>query len=196
MKDYSDRYVILIDNYDSFTYNLEQYLGTLGARTETIRNDAATVEALAAKKPDAIVISPGPGIPANAGVSKNVIKKFHGSIPLLGVCLGHQAIGEVFGGKVVQAPEIRHGKISEIIHQEEGIFVGMNRPFTATRYHSLIVDKQNLPESLRVTATSEDGLIMGLQVSGSHTYGLQFHPESYATETGLKLMENFLCCQN
>jgi len=185
--------IILLDNYDSFTYNLVHYLGELGADVEVIRNDAISVEDLMAKKPAGIVISPGPGAPKDSGITVDLIKKASGIIPIFGVCLGMQAMGEAFGGKVVRAPEPMHGKVSEIYHEERGVFKGLPIPFHATRYHSLIVDRGSLPQVLEVTAvTADDGLIMGLSHISHNTHGVQFHPESIASEHGHELIENFL----
>lgn len=184
--------ILLIDNYDSFTYNLLHYLGELGAEVKVVRNDAMTVEEIHAAKPQGIVISPGPGTPDDAGVCLELIAKTQGSIPIFGVCLGHQAIGQAFGGKVTRAPVPMHGKTSNIIHQNKGVFAGLPSPFTATRYHSLIVDRTTLPVSLEVTAESEDGLIMGLMHRQFPIHGVQFHPESIASQHGHKLLENFL----
>ena len=155
--------ILIIDNYDSFTYNLVQYLGELGVEMEVARNDAITIDEIKQMKPDAIVISPGPCTPYEAGISIDVIKQFHKSTPILGVCLGHQAIGVAFGGKVIKAPTVMHGKVSEVYHNNSSIFSGLPNPFKATRYHSLIVDKNTLPDSLEVTAWTKDGIIMGLK---------------------------------
>ena len=184
--------VLVIDNYDSFTYNLVQYLGELGAEVEVLRNDVATPSAIKARKPSRIVISPGPCTPHEAGESCNIIQHFSPTIPILGVCLGHQCIGQVMGGKVIRAPQIMHGKTSEIEHTGEGIFRDLPQPFTATRYHSLIVERESLPDSLTVTAWTSDGLIMGLQHRSQPLYGVQFHPESILTKEGKKLLQNFL----
>lgn len=185
--------IILLDNYDSFTYNLLHYLGELGAEVEVIRNDAISVPALLAKKPAGIVISPGPGAPRESGICLELVREASGNIPLLGVCLGHQAIGEAFGGKIVRAPVPMHGKVSEIYHEGRTIFKGLPIPFKATRYHSLIVDRGSLPDCLEVTAiTAEDGLIMGLSHKTHNTHGVQFHPESIASEHGHQLLKNFL----
>lgn len=185
--------VILLDNYDSFTYNLVHYLAELNANVRVVRNDAATSEQLIAEKPDAIVISPGPGTPAESGICLDLIKKASGTVPIFGVCLGHQAIGEAFGGKVIRAPQPMHGKISGIYHEGRTIFHDIPIPFNATRYHSLIVERQSLPDCLEVTAiTADDGLIMGLSHKTHNTHGVQFHPESIASEHGHKLLENFL----
>lgn len=184
--------ILVIDNYDSFTYNLVQYLGELGATLTVVRNDQISVEDVRRMKPEKVVISPGPCTPKEAGVSVELIKSLHREIPILGVCLGHQAIGEAFGGKVVKAPSIVHGKTSAIHHTGEGIFNGLPMPFTATRYHSLVVEKDTLPPELNVTAWTDDGVIMGVQHKTSKTYGVQFHPESIATRHGKELLKNFL----
>jgi anthranilate synthase/aminodeoxychorismate synthase-like glutamine amidotransferase len=183
--------IVVIDNYDSFTYNLVQYLGELGCEVQVYRNDVLTQAQLAELNPDQILISPGPGEPDDAGVSKEVIRSLGSSIPILGVCLGHQCIGEVFGGQVIRAPRLMHGKTSPIYHQGEGLFCGLPSPFAATRYHSLIVD-QAVPEVLRVTATTQEGEIMGLQHASLPIYGVQFHPESILTEGGKQILSNFL----
>ena len=185
--------IILLDNYDSFTYNLVHYLGELGAQVEVVRNDAAYVEDIIAKRPDGIVISPGPGAPAESGICLELIKKASGIIPIFGVCLGMQAMGEAFGGKVVRAPKPMHGKVSEIYHEGLSVFKNLPIPFNATRYHSLIVDRGSLPDCLEVTAvTADDGLIMGLAHKTHNTHGVQFHPESIASEHGHALIKNFL----
>jgi anthranilate synthase component 2 len=185
--------ITLLDNYDSFTYNLVHYLSELGAQVNVVRNDAVTADALIAEKPDAIVISPGPGTPAESGICLDLLKKASGKIPILGVCLGHQAIGEAFGGKVVRAPQPMHGKVSAIYHEGRTIFKNIPIPFNATRYHSLIVDRASLPDSLEVTAiTADDALIMGLSHKTHNTHGVQFHPESIASEHGHQLIKNFL----
>jgi anthranilate synthase component II len=184
--------IAIIDNYDSFTYNLVQYLGTLGAELEVYRNDAITVDELASRPLDGLVISPGPGEPRDAGISESAIRALSGSIPVLGVCLGHQAIGEVFGGKVVRAARLMHGKTSPILHRGRGLFAGLDNPFEATRYHSLIVERDSLPASLEVVAWTPEGEIMGLKHDSHETWGVQFHPESVLTSRGLDLMANFL----
>jgi len=184
--------IAIIDNYDSFTYNLVQYLGTLGAELEVHRNDAITVDELASHPLDGLVISPGPGEPRDAGISESAIRALSGSIPVLGVCLGHQAIGEVFGGKVVRAARLMHGKTSPILHRGRGLFAGLDNPFEATRYHSLIVERDSLPASLEVVAWTPEGEIMGLKHNSHETWGVQFHPESVLTSRGLDLMANFL----
>jgi anthranilate synthase component 2 len=184
--------VLLIDNYDSFTYNLFQYLSELGAAVEVRRNDALSVADAAALRPDRIVVSPGPCTPAEAGVSVEIIRELGSRIPTLGVCLGHQAIGAAFGGAVVRAPEIMHGKLSAIHHEGKGVFAGLPAPFTATRYHSLIVRRDDLPAELEVTAWSEDGLIMGMRHRELPIEGVQFHPESIMTDSGKQLLKTFL----
>lgn len=182
----------MIDNYDSFTYNLVQYFGELGADVRVYRNDKITLPEIEKLRPDQIVISPGPCTPAEAGISKSVIEHFAGKVPILGVCLGHQAIGEVFGGEVVRAPYLMHGKTSQIFHDGKTLFQGLDNPFTATRYHSLIVKKETLPDALEVSAWTEDGLIMGLRHKKYLVEGVQFHPESIMTLAGHDLLRNFL----
>ena len=182
----------VIDNYDSFTYNLVQYLGSLGATLHVWRNDAIAVEELTARELEGVVISPGPGEPRDAGITEDVIRALSGKIPVLGVCLGHQAIGEVFGGKVVRAERLMHGKTSPILHRGRGLFAGLDNPFEATRYHSLIVERASLPDVLEVVAWTPEGEIMGLRHQQHETWGVQFHPESILTKQGLKLIENFL----
>ena len=182
--------IVVIDNYDSFTYNLVQYLGELGAQLRVFRNDKTTVEAIAASRPDRIVVSPGPGVPSVAGISEKVVEYFHGKVPILGVCLGHQAIAEVFGGRVVPAPTLMHGKVSPIHHDGRTIFKDLPQDFSATRYHSLMVE--DLPESLEITAKTKDGIIMGVRHRDGSTEGIQFHPESILTEVGHDLLSNFL----
>jgi len=184
--------ILVIDNYDSFTYNLVQYLGELGAQLEVRRNDQTTVEKIARLAPERIVISPGPKTPSEAGICLEVIERFAGRLPLLGVCLGHQAIGQAFGGKVIRAPEIMHGKTSEIRHDGRTIFAGLPNPFSATRYHSLIVECSTLPPCLEISATTADGLIMGLRHKEMKVEGVQFHPESVLTPAGKQLLANFL----
>jgi len=184
--------VLMIDNYDSFTYNLVQYLGTLGAEVVVKRNDQTTIDEIRNLKPEAIVISPGPCTPAEAGISVDVIKTFHTEIPILGVCLGHQSIGVAFGGKIVRAKNLMHGKTSKISHTGEGVFKGIPNPFTAVRYHSLVIDKETLPEDLKVTAWSEDDEIMGVQHREFPVFGVQFHPESVLSEYGMDILKNFL----
>lgn len=184
--------ILLIDNYDSFTYNIEQYLGELGQKVKVIRNDKITLAQIARMKPDAIVISPGPGNPDEAGVTLEAIATFAGKIPLLGICLGHQAIGQVFGGRVKRAPRMMHGKTSVIKHDGKGVFKGIPNPVEVTRYHSLHVEEESLPSSLKVTAMTEDGVIMGLRHKKFLVEGVQFHPESYKTEHGHRMLDNFL----
>jgi anthranilate synthase/aminodeoxychorismate synthase-like glutamine amidotransferase len=183
--------ILLIDNYDSFTYNLAQFLGQLGEKLEVRRNDQITLDEIAALKPDRIVISPGPGVPEKAGIIVDVIKRFGGKVPLLGVCLGHQAIGYAFGGKVIRAPQIMHGKTSRIHHDNKTIFHKLRQDFVATRYHSLIVERKSLPKELEISAET-DGMIMGLRHSKLRIEGVQFHPESVLTEVGMQLLQNFL----
>jgi 4-amino-4-deoxychorismate synthase (2-amino-4-deoxychorismate-forming) component II len=184
--------ILVIDNYDSFTYNLVQYLGGLGAQLEVRRNDQVTVDEIEGMAPERIVISPGPKTPSEAGICLDVILNFSGRVPILGVCLGHQSIGQAFGGKVIRAPEIMHGKTSLISHDGKTIFAGLPNPFPATRYHSLIVERNTLPECLAVSATSPDGLIMGLRHKQLNVEGVQFHPESVLTDAGMQLLANFL----
>jgi anthranilate synthase/aminodeoxychorismate synthase-like glutamine amidotransferase len=184
--------ILLIDNYDSFTYNLAQYLGQLGQKLEVHRNDQITLDEIAAKKPDRIVISPGPGVPEDAGICVDVIRRFGGKVPLLGVCLGHQAIGYAFGGRVIRAPAIMHGKTSRIHHDRKTIFRKLPQDFVATRYHSLIVEKKSLPQGLEISAETSDGLIMGLRHPKLGIEGVQFHPESVLTEVGMQMLRNFL----
>jgi anthranilate synthase/aminodeoxychorismate synthase-like glutamine amidotransferase len=184
--------VLVIDNYDSFVYNLVQELGELGADPVVHRNDAIDVTGIRAAAPDLILISPGPGRPEDAGVSMAVIEELAGVIPILGVCLGHQAIGQVFGGEVVQAPSLMHGKTSAIHHDGRGVFVGLPDPFTATRYHSLVVEPTTVPAELEVTAQTADGVIMGLRHRTLAVEGVQFHPESLLTPEGRSLLANFL----
>lgn len=185
--------IILLDNYDSFTYNLVHYIGELGAEVAIHRNDVISVPDLLALNPDGIVISPGPGTPQQSGICLELIKTASGKVPIFGVCLGMQAIGEVFGGHVTRAPKPMHGKISSITHSGKGVFAGLPNPFNATRYHSLIVEKKSLPDCLEITATTtEDNLIMGLQHKTHNTQGVQFHPESIVSEHGHALIKNFL----
>jgi anthranilate synthase component 2 len=184
--------ILLIDNYDSFTYNIYQYITSLGRPVRVVRNDCITAGEIAADDYSAIVISPGPGRPDDAGVSRAVIDRFTGRLPILGVCLGHQVIGEMFGGQVIRAPIPVHGKTSAIHHAGTGIYCGLPQPFTAGRYHSLIVDRAGLPACLEVTASSPDGLIMGLRHKEYAVEGVQFHPESVLTPDGIKLLANFL----
>ena len=184
--------ILIIDNYDSFTYNLVQYLGELGEELKVFRNDRISIKEIEELDPSRIVISPGPGIPQNAGITCDVIKHFAGKIPILGVCLGQQAIGYVFGGEIVRAEKLMHGKTSEIHHDGKTIFQGLKNPFTATRYHSLIVKKETLPEVLEVSAWTKNKEIMGFRHKQHKVEGVQFHPESILTEDGKKLLGNFL----
>jgi para-aminobenzoate synthetase component 2 len=183
--------ILLLDNYDSFTYNLAQFLGQLGEKLEVHRNDKIALDEIAAKKPERIVISPGPGTPGDAGICLDVIRRFSGEIPILGVCLGHQAIGQAFGGKVIRAPEIMHGKTSRIHHDDKTIFKDLPQDFVATRYHSLIVEEKTFPGDLEVSAKT-DGIIMGLRHRKMRVEGVQFHPESVLTGVGMQLLKNFL----
>ena len=184
--------VVVVDNYDSFTYNLVQYLGELEAEPLVYRHDATTVEGIEELEPDAILISPGPGGPKDAGISKAVIERLGPRIPTFGVCLGHQCIGEAFGGSIVRAPQVMHGKTSWVTHEGVGVLAGLPSPFEATRYHSLVVDAATLPDVLEVTATTEDGVIMGLRHREHPIEGVQFHPESILTAVGKDLLTNFL----
>jgi anthranilate synthase component 2 len=184
--------LLLIDNYDSFTYNLAQYLGELGADVSVYRNDAITVGEIEAWQPEQIVISPGPCTPSEAGISVETIQRLAGRIPILGVCLGHQAIGQAFGGKIVRAPVPVHGKLSEIRHRGSGVFRGINAPFQATRYHSLVVDRASMPDDLALTAETDDRLVMGVSHARLPVHGVQFHPESIASEHGHLILKNFL----
>ena len=184
--------ILVIDNYDSFTYNIVQYLGELGADIEVVRNDEVTVADILKKKPDHILISPGPCSPKEAGVSVKVIQELAGKIPILGVCLGHQSIGYAFGGEIIRAKNLMHGKTSQITHDGKGVFKGLPNPFKATRYHSLVINKENLPKDLIVTAQSEDGEIMGVRHKTLSVEGVQFHPESILTESGKALLRNFI----
>jgi anthranilate synthase/aminodeoxychorismate synthase-like glutamine amidotransferase len=184
--------ILVIDNYDSFTYNLVQELGELGAELHVVRNDQITLDDIRQMNPSHIVISPGPGTPDDSGVSLEVIKTFGPTVPVLGVCLGHQSIGQVFGGVVKRAPKLMHGKTSRITHNGEGIFAGLSQDFQATRYHSLIVEAATLPDVLEVTARSEDGEIMGLRHKQYPIVGVQFHPESILTPEGMTMLKNFL----
>jgi anthranilate synthase/aminodeoxychorismate synthase-like glutamine amidotransferase len=184
--------LLVIDNFDSFTYNLVQYFGQLGVEQRVFRNNEITVEEALALNPDRVMISPGPCSPTEAGVSIPIIAAFAGRKPVLGVCLGHQSIGQYFGGRVIRAPRLMHGKTSAIRHNGTGIFADLPNPFRATRYHSLIVERETLPDCLEITAESEEGAIMGLRHKTLSVHGVQFHPESYATEHGLKMLENFL----
>jgi len=184
--------LLMIDNYDSFTYNLVQYLGELGAEVRVVRNDEMTVDALEALGPERIVISPGPCTPNEAGVSVALVERLTGRVPILGVCLGHQSIGQAFGGRIVRARTIMHGKVSTVRHGGEGVFVGLPATFTATRYHSLVVERESLPDCLAITAESDDGEIMGLRHRSLAVEGVQFHPEALLTEHGHALLKNFL----
>ena len=184
--------ILILDNYDSFTYNVFQLLSELGAEVEVIRNDQTTVEAIRAKKYDAIVLSPGPGIPSDAGITEQVIRELGGEVPILGICLGHQAIGEVFGGKVVRAGEIVHGKTSPLHHNGKGLYEGIPQNVPIGRYHSLVIDRATLPDCLEVTSDLADGTIMGVRHKAKNIEGIQFHPESILTPDGKKMMENFL----
>jgi len=184
--------LLMIDNYDSFTYNLVQYLGELGADVHVHRNDAITLEQIAAWEPELIVISPGPCTPNEAGISVPLIRRFAGRIPILGVCLGHQAIGQAFGGRIVRAQRVMHGKLSPVTHDGRGVFAGLPSPFAATRYHSLAIERASLPPALEVTATADDGEIMGVRHRELAVEGVQFHPEAILTEHGKRLLANFL----
>ena len=184
--------VLVIDNYDSFTYNLVQYLQELGAQTVVYRNDKVTISRLKGMKIKQIVISPGPGRPTDSGISCRVIEEFYKKVPILGVCLGHQCIGDVFGGKIVKAKRIMHGKTSLIYHRDKGIFKKVKNPFVATRYHSLVIDKSSLPKNLFITASTKDGIIMGVKEKKYPLWGVQFHPESILTGEGKKVLNNFL----
>ena len=184
--------LVMIDNYDSFTYNLVQYLGELGEEVKTFRNDEISLEEIAILNPDRIMLSPGPCTPNEAGISLDVIDRFAGKLPLMGVCLGHQCIGQAFGGRVVHAKKIMHGKTSSIEHINKGVFSELENPFTVTRYHSLVIERDSLPDCLEVTAWTEDGEIMGLRHNKMAIEGVQFHPESILTEHGHALLQNFL----
>jgi len=184
--------VLVIDNYDSFTYNLVQYLQVLGAEVPVFRNDRITVQEIGEHAPDRLLISPGPCDPERAGVSLAAVRTWGGRIPILGVCLGHQSIGQVYGGRIVRAPQLMHGKTSPVLHDGQGVFRGLPSPFTATRYHSLCVDPSTLPDCLQVTAWTEDGTIMGLRHKELPVEGVQFHPESVLSEQGMELLGNFL----
>lgn len=184
--------ILIIDNYDSFTYNIVQELGELGAEIEVRRNDQITLDEIREMNPTHIIISPGPGFPKDAGISRDVIREFGETIPLMGVCLGHQCIGEVYGGKVVHAPELMHGKTSPVYHKGDAFFTGVPQPFTASRYHSLVVEEESLPEALEIIAFTEDGEIMGVRHKEFPVIGVQFHPESILTESGMRILQNFL----
>jgi len=182
--------ILVIDNYDSFTYNLVQYLGELGEEPRVYRNNKVSLEEIERMKPERIVISPGPGTPADAGITEDIVRHFHKSTPILGVCLGHQAIGEVFGGRIVRAPTLMHGKVSEIFHDGKGLYVGIPQGFPATRYHSLMVTQ--IPTTLEISAETKDGVVMGLRHREFPTEGIQFHCESIMTVVGKNLLKNFL----
>jgi anthranilate synthase/aminodeoxychorismate synthase-like glutamine amidotransferase len=184
--------ILVIDNYDSFTYNLVQYLGEMNVELNVVRNDKITIDEIRKLRPEAVVISPGPCTPKEAGISVPLIKEFYKEIPILGVCLGHQAIGEAFGGDVVKAPSVVHGKTSEVLHEGKGIFKSIPPKFKATRYHSLVIEPKTLPDSLEITAKTADGVIMGIQHTQYPVFGVQFHPESIATEYGKVLLKNFV----
>lgn len=184
--------ILLIDNYDSFTFNIEQYLAELGAKVRVERNDRISLAEIAKLKPEAIVISPGPGTPDESGITLEAIKTFGGKIPILGICLGHQSIGQIYGGKVVRAKRLMHGKLSIVHHKGKGVFKKLPNPLNVTRYHSLVVDRDSLPASLEITAETEDGVIMGLRHKRHLVEGVQFHPESYLTEHGHQMLKNFL----
>ena len=184
--------LLLIDNYDSFTYNLVHYFGDLGAETKVVRNDAVSVDEALQMKPSGIVISPGPCDPERAGICLDLIKAAAGKIPLIGVCLGHQSIGQAFGGNIIRLSPPMHGKLSEVKHFNKGLFEGVKSPLTCTRYHSLVIERESLPDCLEVTAETEDGVIMGVQHRDFEIHGVQFHPESIASESGHDLLNNFL----
>jgi anthranilate synthase/aminodeoxychorismate synthase-like glutamine amidotransferase len=184
--------ILILDNYDSFTYNLAQYLGELGCEVEVHRNNKISVEDIARRRPDGIVISPGPCTPQDAGICIELIQRLAGKFPILGVCLGHQAIGAAFGGKIIRAPQLFHGKTSSIKHDSKGVFRKLPDPFTATRYHSLIVERKSLPRELSITAETDDGIIMGVRHRRHKLEGVQFHPESVLTQSGKQLLQNFL----
>jgi anthranilate synthase/aminodeoxychorismate synthase-like glutamine amidotransferase len=184
--------ILLLDNYDSFTYNLAQYLGQMGQQLEVRRNDQITLDEVETLQPERIIVSPGPCTPKEAGISVPLIKRFAGKVPILGVCLGHQSIGAAFGGNVIRAPKLMHGKTSEIAHDGKTIFRGLPKPFTATRYHSLIVERKSLPADLEISAETDDGIIMGLRHKRHRVEGVQFHPESVLTTSGFDLLRNFL----
>lgn len=184
--------LLMIDNYDSFTYNLVQYFGELGQEVKVVRNDEIDLAGIAALKPGHIVVSPGPCTPNEAGVSVPLIKEFAGKVPILGVCLGHQSIGQAFGGKIVRAKTLMHGKTSPVFHLDKGVFAGLPSPFTATRYHSLVIERESLPDCLEITAWTDDGEIMGVRHKTMIVEGVQFHPESILTEHGHQMLDNFL----
>ena len=184
--------ILLIDNYDSFTNNVSQYLGMLGCKVKVVRNDRISLAGIRKLKPSHIVISPGPGTPDDAGISLELIEEFAGKVPILGICLGHQAIAQAFGGKVIRARRMMHGKVSAVHHTSRGIYKKIPNPVEVTRYHSLIVERKSLPSCLKVTSETEDGIIMGIKHKRFRVEGIQFHPESYQTESGLKMLENFI----
>jgi anthranilate synthase component 2 len=184
--------LLMLDNYDSFTWNLVQYLGELGAAVKVVRNDAASLDEIESMHPEAIVISPGPCTPSEAGISVPLVRRFAGRVPILGVCLGHQAIGQAFGARIIRAQRVMHGKLSSIVHDQRGVFAGVPSPFNATRYHSLAIERASLPEVLDVTATADDGEIMAIRHRELPVEGVQFHPEAILTEHGRKVLENFL----
>lgn len=184
--------ILMIDNYDSFTYNLVQYIGELGIEVKVVRNDELTIEAIQDINPKVIVVSPGPCTPNEAGISLEVITRFAGSIPILGVCLGHQSIGQAFGGRVIRAERLMHGKTSPVFHDSKGVNTNMPNPFEATRYHSLVVEKESLPDCLEITSWTEEGEIMGLRHKEYAVEGVQYHPESIMTEEGKKIIRNFV----
>lgn len=186
--------ILLLDNYDSFTWNVFHYLGDLGVSVEVVRNDAMAVDEAMGLKPEAVVVSPGPCDPDQAGISMALVEKAAECVPVLGICLGHQSIGQVFGGRVIRAPQMMHGKISPIQHNGQGVFAGLPHSFNATRYHSLIVERDSLPDCLEITAWTDDGLIMGVQHKSLPVHGVQFHPESIETKAGHDLLRNFLKC--
>jgi len=184
--------ILIIDNYDSFTYNLVQYIGSLDYNVKVVKNDEISIDDIVAINPDKIVISPGPGKPENAGISIDVIKKYYNKVPILGICLGHQAITIAFGGNVINSNEISHGKVVKIIHKKSIIFNNVPNEFMATRYHSLMVDEKSLSKNIRIIAKTDTGIIMGVEHKNSKLFGLQFHPESIETKYGMKMIENFL----
>ena len=184
--------LLVIDNYDSFTWNLVHYLGELGAEPHVVRNDKITADEALAREPEAIVLSPGPCTPNEAGICLDLVKAANGAVPILGVCLGHQAIGQAYGGRIVRAPVLMHGKLSRILHEGDGVFHGINGPFSATRYHSLTIAPKSMPGSLIETAWTDDGVIMGVRHVSAPVHGVQFHPESIASEHGHRILENFL----
>jgi anthranilate synthase/aminodeoxychorismate synthase-like glutamine amidotransferase len=184
--------ILVIDNYDSFTYNLVQYLGELGAEMRVFRNDEITVEQAVALNPEKVLVSPGPCTPKEAGISRDMIREFGPRLPLFGVCLGHQSIGDVYGGNIIRADRLMHGKTSPMIHEGESVFKGLPSPFDATRYHSLIIERETIPDCLKITAWTEEGEIMGVQHKEHPVHGVQFHPESILTVEGKKLLQNFL----